>query len=66
MTKRKVEPSIEPISKQKKIVNEENDEELDATLGEITEITDMPTMGQGNRFKNTNFFMYLIFRKMEK
>jgi len=51
MTKRKVEPSTEPKLKQKKIENEEKEEELDATLGEITEITDMPTMSQG-KWKN--------------
>ena len=46
MAKRK--GGIEKESKQKKIKHEESgDEQLEATVAEITQITDMPTMGQG-------------------
>ena len=43
MTKRKAETKDEGKSKQVKT----EEEEYDATLGEITEITDMPVMGEG-------------------
>ena len=44
MTKRKAETKEEGKSKQ---VKTEEEEVFDATLGEITEITDMPVMGEG-------------------
>ena len=44
MTKRKAETKDEGKSKQ---VKTEEEEIFDATLGEITEITDMPVMGEG-------------------
>ena len=56
MTKRKAETKDEGKSKQVKTEGEE----YDATLGEITEITDMPVMGEGlshsNRF-HKNFLL---------
>jgi len=48
MTKRKAETKAEGKSKQ---VKTEDEEVFDATLGEITEITDMPVMGEG-KWKN--------------
>ena len=53
MTKRKAETKEEGKSKQ---VKTEEEEVFDATLGEITEITDMPVMGEGLTF----LFIYLI------
>ena len=53
MTKRKADTKEEGKSKQ---VKTEEEEVFDATLGEITEITDMPVMGEGLTF----LFIYLI------
>ena len=47
MTKRKADTKEEGKSKQ---VKTEEEEVFDATLGEITEITDMPVMGEGLTF----------------
>lgn len=64
MTKRKAETKEEGKSKQ---VKTEEEEVFDATLGEITEITDMPVMGEGLillifQYPLTN----LLSRKMEE
>ena len=64
MTKRKADTKEEGKSKQ---VKTEEEEVFDATLGEITEITDMPVMGEGLillifQYPLTN----LLSRKMEE
>ena len=50
MGKRKAEVKQEANSKQVKVDKTDEDAELQATLGEIMEVTDMPTMGEGSFF----------------
>ena len=50
MGKRKAEVKQEANSKQVKVDKADEDAELQATLGEIMEVTDMPTMGEGSFF----------------
>ena len=50
MGKRKAEVKQEANSKQVKVDKADEDAELQATLGEIMEVTDMLTMGEGSFF----------------
>ena len=59
MTKRKAETKEEGKSKQ---VKTEEEDVFDATLGEITEITDMPVMGEGLTFLFINIHLSFIFK----
>ena len=47
MGKRKAEVKQEANSKQVKVDKADEDADLQATLGEIMEVTEMPTMGEG-------------------
>lgn len=61
MTKRKADTKEEGKSKQ---VKTEEEEVFDATLGEITEITDMPVMGEGLTFLFINIYLISFIFKV--